>query len=388
MNWKVICLILFASAVGHCDDNLIESNHEPVLEETEPSVASEPTELPLAAKKTDDDAEKIHKQNKRRISQLESDMQKVRGRTAYENYGAKTASANPQIDGLGFFITADFLWWKLYEGGTAYLLRSKNNTGALPVKGIVRHFNFDWEPGFKVGIGYLFELDGWDTNLEYTYYNTHAHHSSSFHYLFPLIGDESLQLIKSKGHWNVHFQNLNFLLGRNYFLSRAFAVHPLFGLDAAWIEQHRRCHFVTSSSDHISLKSRNDFWGIGPILCLNSRYYMGKDYSVYGNVSGNLLWGIFHIKEKETNTTSNKQFYNFHDHFHRIVPSVAFALGLCYETDFADDSYHFLLKAGYENQYWFRQNQLPQFDVHANTFHKNAEDLSMQGLTVELRLDF
>jgi hypothetical protein len=326
----------------------------------------------------------------KRIDRLETDMKKVRGETAYGTYGARVASANPQVDGYGFFGTADVLCWKLYEGGTDYLLKDKNSRGDFPVKGDVRHFNFNWEPGFKVGAGYLFEYDGWDADLEFTYYRTHAHNStrSKLPHLFPLVGDEDLNLIQSKAQWHVHFYNLDLALGKNYFVSKSLALRPFFGLALTWIDQHRHFHFHTDVRNRITLKSKNDFFGLGPKLGLNAQFYMGGNFSCYGDVSGDLQWGDFHITEREDNRTESLEIYALRYSLHRMVPSVALGLGIAYETMFREDTRSFRIKAGYESQYWWRQNQLPLFNSDSLTFHRNSEDLSMQGLTLEFRLDF
>ena len=43
-----------------------------------------------------------------RVSKLETDMKIVRTETAFGNYGAKTASANPQNDRYGFLLPEIF----------------------------------------------------------------------------------------------------------------------------------------------------------------------------------------------------------------------------------------------------------------------------------------
>ncbi len=325
-----------------------------------------------------------------RVSKLETDMQKVRTETAYGNYGAKTAPANPQLDGYGLFATADLLVWKLYEGGTDYLLKTKHDAGSFPIEGDIRHFDFKWEPGFKVGAGYVFEHDAWEGYAEFTYFRTHANNSSNTHFpnLFPLVGDETLILNSSKGHWSVNFYKLDAVIGRNYFVSRYLALHPYFGLGSAWISQDRHFHFRTNNLYQIKIKSENDFWGIGPRLGINMQFYYSKNFSCFGNVSGDLLWGEFNVKESEKDRTSGIEFYDLRYNLDRAVPTIAFQAGMVYEDNFADDLYHFMVKASYENQYWWRQNQLPLFDSGANSFHRVSEDLSMQGFTLEFRLDF
>jgi hypothetical protein len=325
-----------------------------------------------------------------RIGQLETDMKKISSETAYGNLGSRTASANPQIDGFGFFTTADLLFWKLYEGGTDYLFKSENDRAAFPIKGDIEHFNFDWGLGFKFGGGYLFEHDGWDVDAELTYFQTHAHHSSSAHlpHLFPLVGDRLLNLTHSTAHFKVHFYNVDLVLGRNYFVGKFLSLHPFFGLSSAWIDQHRHFHFQTDTRDHVALRSKNDFWGIGPRLGLGAQFAFCQSFSFYADIFGNLLWGDFRVSEWEKNKTLDLVYYDLHDNLHRMVPNAAFGLGLLYETNLSQDTCHLIIKGGYENQYWWRQNQLLVPDVDNLEFYRASDDLSMQGLTLQFRLDF
>ncbi len=94
------------------------------------------------------------------------------------------------------------------------------------------------------------------------------------------------------------------------------------------------------------------------------------------------------MREKEKITTLNEEIYDLHDDLDRMVPQAAFGLGLAYELNFSGNRYHVLLKAGYESQYWWRQNQLPIFDTLNLNFHRQSDDLSLQGLTVHLSFDF
>lgn len=326
-----------------------------------------------------------------RISELESDLEKIRTQTSLGNYGAKTASAAPQTTGCGLFITADFLWWKLYEGGTEYALKNKNAPfNANSIRGPIKHLNFEWEPGFKVGLGYLFGRDGWDIYLDYTRFETHAHSSASSEIegLFPLMGLETSGFAKAKAHWHVEFNDIDLTLGRSYFVSKYLALHPQFGLTAAWIQQHRHAHYSNLPSSALKLNGKNNFWGIGPRIGADAQFYLGRNFSVYADAAGALLWGDFHVKEKEKNTVAGTEIYELRYNLHRMVAAIDFGMGLSFETNFNNDACHFMIKTGYEGQYWWRQNQLPIFNSSAVDFTRESEDLSLQGLTVDFRLDF
>ena len=202
------------------------------------------------------------------------------------------------------------------------------------------------------------------------------------------MGIETLSFSKADAHWHVDFYDLDLVLGRNYFVSRYLALHPYFGLTSAWIQQHRHVRFEEPSGDLMKLRSKNNFWGIGPRLGIDSQFYLGRNFSLYGNFSGALLWGDFHVREKESFPLDDLEIYNLRDNLHRMVSTVGFGLGIAYETNFNHDANHFMVKAGYEGQYWWRQNQLPIFNAFALNFTRQSEDMSMQGLTVDFRLDF
>jgi hypothetical protein len=50
---------------------------------------------------------------------------------------------------------------------------------------------------------------------------------------------------------------------------------------------------------------------------------------------------------------------------------------------------YFELHAGYESQYWWRQNPMPRFiDASSPYYIFESEDLGLQGLTLGASLDF
>lgn len=318
-----------------------------------------------------------------RVEKLQMDMQQVRGQTAYENYGVRTPMGAYPTDGYGFFASTDFLWWKLYEGGTDYLFDLKTPLNTLPIQGPIHFLHFPWEPGYKVEIGCLFDHDGWDVTSQLTGYQTKTNVTKHKHTatLFPLLGTPNLNTSRIQTHWIVDFYHLNFLLGRNTFVSKYLTLRPFFGLSSAWFFQKR-----TMDGGVFFLKGKSNFWGIGPELGVNAQFFFCEHWSVYGDFFTDLLWGNFQIQEKEKTPPAGLQLYHLHSSMHQMIPAVGFGLGLAYEMAF--DHFYTTFKLGYENQYWWRQNQFPVFDPTLLQFQRCAEDLSLQGLTVEARLDF
>ncbi len=104
-----------------------------------------------------------------RIGALEAKMKDAGTITARGDFGARTATDSPKIDGYGFDISADALLWKLYtDGGDDYALSTSTALAAGVIAGNVQTRSFNWDWGFRTGIGYYAEHDNWDTNLVFT----------------------------------------------------------------------------------------------------------------------------------------------------------------------------------------------------------------------------
>jgi hypothetical protein len=64
-------------------------------------------------------------------------------------------------------------------------------------------------------------------------------------------------------------------------------------------------------------------------------------------------------------------------------------IGMGYETNIHHNQYRISVNARYEHQYWWQQNQMPYFPLASTyKFRRFSDDLSLQGLTVDVRFDF
>jgi len=102
---------------------------------------------------------------------------------------------------------------------------------------------FDWNYGFRAGVGYTMEHDQWDTQLYWSWFRTEADSAvPSIHALINTVylefdgsflnGDQFL----GKGariHWNLLYDMADCELGRNCAISRALCLRPFIGLDGS-----------------------------------------------------------------------------------------------------------------------------------------------------------
>jgi Legionella pneumophila major outer membrane protein precursor len=125
------------------------------------------------AQKTDASSEATLSQNESGRSMPSRDNQS--GRAMQNSYG-NCPALHP-----GWFADAEFLWWKLDETGMDYA--AHKNEGQLVYDrpssgpndgmfGTIHSVDFEWSPGFRVGLGYRFPRDLWELSGVYTFYFT------------------------------------------------------------------------------------------------------------------------------------------------------------------------------------------------------------------------
>jgi len=354
-----------------------------------------------------------------RVSQLENQMQQVRTETAMGTYGAQTATARPEVDGRGWFLTLDVLYWHGKVGGTEFAYTDNDPAASLPVKGRTKDIDFDWDWGFRVGAGYNFAHDGWDAYLQYTWFDTNGSDSTRAGLnssVIPLKG--SAQIVataadpldtfifcdSAKSQFDLDYQALDLELGRAYFVSGKLSFRPHWGLKTAWIDQEQITRYTggtpvavpQSTAENLGLgvstvhiKDDCDFWGLGPRAGVESKWHLGYGFSIFGNVSGALLFGFFDVDHRERWTDTQDNRIRLHANRHAFSPTVQFELGLRYDTYIHNNKQHVGVGLGFEGQYWWRQNQMLKIDDAAVLkYERYSEDLSFHGLTLDIRFDF
>jgi hypothetical protein len=331
-----------------------------------------------------------------RVSILEAQMSEASTRTVHGNYGAKTASASPQILGENWFFTGDMLWWHVDEGGTDYAQVYDNLPGSTPSTPVEnRKLNFKWDYGFRAGIGTTFNHDKWDLYLNFTWFRTDNSSATSLHedglFIVPLALQTPVEASQAKLHWNIHFYDLALNLGRNFFVSPRLALHPFAGVLTAWISQTKRSssEIFSPTNDTVTTKDRNDFWGIGPDVGIEGKWFLVSGLNLFGSAGGAVLWGDFDIRHKVFSEKLDSNQFNLNFDTHQVVPMAQLQIGIGYETNIHHDQYHIAVNARYEYQYWWQQNQMPFTNFSPlMRYQRYAEDLSLQGITVDVRFDF
>lgn len=341
-----------------------------------------------------------------RLQQLEQQMKQVRTETAAGTYGARTAIARPEVDGSGVFLSLDALLWKSNVGGSEYAYTDATPLAGFPQNGSVKQADFDWSWGVRAGVGYNFDHDGWDTYLNFTYFQSKNSSDVSVNSnasIIPLkgaadltygsLGAELFSCLEADTDYKFTYYNLDLDLGRNYFVSKDLSFRPHFGLKNSWIDLKQNTQYTggpTLGVNYFKQEDTSKLWGIGPSTGVNSKWYLGNGFSIFGDAAGSLLWGYFKVNHEEVvsndPTTSN---IDITANEHRFVPTAQLVLGLSYDRYFNNDKCHIGLTLGWESIYYWRANQMLNIeDFATKKYSRISEDASMTGVTLHLRCDF
>ena len=313
------------------------------------------------------------------------------------DYREITPCAGPRVAcGADLFITADFIYWTSRMDGLGYAANGVGLAGPLTTgSGTVKHPDFGWDPGFKVGLGYNLDHDCWDLFAEYTYLRPRDTDSTSTTVatLYPLWAGNFTVLQRAMAtarvSWDYDLNVIDLELGRNYFISRYLTLRPHFGLKGTWQDHEYRTRYTAlnpNTFDYSRTSIDQDYWGVGLRTGLDTVWYFNKYFGIFGDFALSALWGEFDVHRRDlaaTNAGTIVNQTNIRNQFYSLKSVFEIALGLQADFWFSDDSFHLGLNAGWEMQYWPSQNQflrLLEESAHG--------DLYFMGLTIGVRFDF
>jgi len=358
-----------------------------------------------------------------------------------ESMGIMNPNARPEIDDVRAFVTAEVLFWKVTEDGLAYGSENQE-VPVLATAGVsatsssgfynakVRNPDFDWDVGFRVGLGYDLTHDGWDLYAAWTYLrNTSSTHddadsgsdSERFYTLHsasngapkgPAPANAQRPFYRSaEVKWTVRLNIVDIELGREFYTSRFLTLRPFVGVRAAAFNQtlnvdYRGGTFVEGTSAVLQeIHMKNNFFGVGLRTGLNSQWMFTQEWSFYGNAAISLVYGRFEVAQGEfggeEDVAGSLTTLNIEDIFRAARAITDLAFGIRYDHDFETSNYHLALWLGWEQHIAFNQNQLAHYNSITGTAYTGPPtpatyttyvpengDLTYEGFTLGISFDF
>lgn len=341
-----------------------------------------------------------------------------------------TPDAGPVVEGgVDMYVELDYIFWHVDEGGLAYAQQSTPAAG-LPVTsnntlipGVVLRPSFKFSSGFKSGIGFDFDYDGWCLGATYTWIFSKA--TSAFDdpetltlwegnfSVLPVNQRDDLIVFQTSAQngnaeWSLHFNTIDLDLGRSFFVSPHLILRPHFGLKGSWMKQlfdifysgqgisalisatdFKKTSYVFAEEGY-QIRNKQYVWSLGPRVGLDTNWMFTKNMSCFAELSISGLWGQFtenridrsDVVDLVSNAQVLKNFTSLNntDTISQINPVIEMQVGFRYDYWFYDSQYRVRLQAGWEAQTWFDQNHFIKQGTSGN--------LNLQGLTINFRFDF
>ena len=318
--------------------------------------------------------------------------QNARPRVIMPNAGQRVEN------GADVYIDAAYLYLKATQDNMSFAkdgVSTATSGDATLTKGEYKLPGFHYNSGFQATLGVGVGYDGWDLRARYTWYDhTREKTRSEASHLVPTL-DFSLpsSVTQADGEWAFRLNNIDFDLGRDFYVSQYISLRPAIGLKSAWQRQEFNVdYFWTNSAQsalETSLHQTAKSFGIGLRTALQAGFQFNKNFSIVANSALNIL--STNKKSEATNlekpTTPVGAAGTISQHIEQkattMQPVAELQMGLQYDVWFLEDAYHLGINVGWLMQSWMHNNF---FSTAVAEGQKG--DLSLNGVLGRLRFDF
>jgi hypothetical protein len=327
-----------------------------------------------------------------------------------------------------------YILWQVNEEGLEYGYSGRFNPTQTPNfhahlgQGVVLYPDFKLESGFKMGMGIYFSHDRWELDFNYTWLHANAFQFHTFsstdsaaipiydtYFTIPpvfiapssvltIIPNETgiVALNQTGAWWHFQFNALDMELSRISFVSPKMLLEVYYGLK--WTRQKQtytirylgpNLLFGQNSSfdlilDRYKIHLKQYYWGFGPRGGVNLDWLITRHVQLFGDMAISCLWGQFRITRNDHAFNESGyqadfqggELLNTRNRIHGINAVFEMQMGLRYDFYFPDNDYRLRLQGAWESQLWFNQNHW------INPGRNTRGDLSLQGMTLSLQLDF
>lgn len=293
-----------------------------------------------------------------------------------------------------------------------------------PVK--FKRFNWEWDPGVRLGLGLVTNHDGWDLYSNWTYFYNSTERSSSVPQLAgrdlptTTVNPAGTKTLKSpwlwlphhdsfqriKGKWSLLFNQVDLTMGRHYGISHRLSLHPFAGVRGYWarmtflVKAFRP--FIPGPSLQNQIQSRVEYkqhsWAVGLLGGLNTTWHLTDHWSLFSGVDVALAYGKYDVKKRLDNLqireTGRVPFRDVHyttfDTLYRLQSFLDLSLGLRYET-LLYQTYRLLFDLGWESHFLLNFSRLfvGTYPSDSTTDYPSSKgNLTLSGVTFRGMFEF
>jgi hypothetical protein len=274
-----------------------------------------------------------------------------------------------------FFTSLDAMFVQPQENGLSYVIDQQSHRAIAP------HLEWGW--GFRLGFGYGLPRDDWDVTLTWVHLPIQNDHEKTGQLTplwstIPILPGQFTEM--GHMHWRLHLGLVDLELQKPWHLTPQFQLTPRFGVRFASI---REKYFLTYEGGTLlpdqqnTVHMKNKFWGVGPIVGLDSQWTIWKRWSLFGKSDVSLTFGHLYIHQAEHVHPSEDSLMKFFK-IHPMDGALAhLALGLKWAGD------HLSAYLQWEQFFFLGQNQMVQFPfAPSNKMVSNLGDISLAGVSL------
>ena len=310
----------------------------------------------------------------------------------------------------GFFVNVDPVIWQARMSGLNIGIQTKDSTSLFSGnRNQVRTMRFDWNWGFRLGLGLNSSHDDWDVLLQWTYWRTCGRGNFSVgqdEAIYPIQGHPARTFSqfcrKMESDWKMRYDLLDLDVGRKFYVSHCLSLRPFGGLRSAWIKQDLDIAYkeippnvqnpISPNTQHDVDKS-DRFYGIGIRGGLDLQWNLCYGFSIFTNPAASVLYSYHSVKQDEFASGDGCEktpLFSIQNFYH--LGNVIFdeQIGLRFDWTSCNCCYHIGLDLGWELHFHHGQNQFMVFTDSAmdGKFVSNQGDLNVQGYFLKVRFDF
>lgn len=271
----------------------------------------------------------------------------------------------------------DLLYFQAREQGTAYALTDETH---------YPHFNSHL--GVRATFGWHSHHDDWTFQLQGLHFHARSNdtltQSALPTWAHPQRAEDHTAS-STLSRWRLHLGWIDLTLARPFCW-----ITPFFGFKFAGIRQKSRIDYMNLgpfAEEDLSMK--NKFWGFGPEMGVQEKWFWSSHWGIYARAAGSLLFGRFDLHQDEQDahhrSLGRMKLLNSFKQTRALAEG---ALGFCTRYCFKKSALE--LRAGWEIYLLSGQNLAMQLvDNRAPGFFvSNLGDLTLQGWTLGLLIDF
>ncbi len=308
---------------------------------------------------------------------------------------AYNAPAGIDVRGWDFDVFGSFIYWHVSQDSMdiAHVLPSSTATPPLP--GAIAFQDFKYKPGFKAGVGFNTNYDGWVGWAEYTW----LHQKTSTAQTAPALPSGApgawtaqdwftttpLTAPSVSSHWRMNLDILDLMVSRPFYQGTKVTIDPFAGLRGLLLRQNLNINLGVPFA-HVKSQS----WAIGPDAGVAGHWMLGTSgFRFEGKAAGSLLYTRFHnLSHKEQDTATGGAVTTRVQSIGAVRPIAELGVGLGWGQYSSCNNYHIDFSIRYDFMLLWEQNVMRLFTTYLQGFVDFPGDLHLHGLTASARFDF